>query len=71
MDGGARLAAVHRVATRGTRLSDFTFTFHYHTLEKEMATHSSVLALRILGMGDPGGLLSYAVAQGWTLTEVT
>ena len=56
MDGGAWWAAVHGVATRWTRLSDFTFTFHI--LEKEMATHSSVLAWRIPGMGEPGGLLS-------------
>ena len=58
MDGGAWKAAVHWVAEGRTRLSDFTFTFHSHALEKEMATHSSVLALRIQGMGDPGGLLS-------------
>ena len=50
MDGGAWWAAVHGVAKRGTRLSDFTFTFHFHALEKEMATHSSVLAWRIPGM---------------------
>ena len=58
MDGGACEAAVHEVAEGRTRLSDFTFTFHFHALEKEMATHSSVLAWRIPGMGDPGGLLS-------------
>ena len=46
------------VAKSRTRLSDFTFTFHFHALEKEMATHSSVLAWRILGMAEPGGLLS-------------
>ena len=46
------------VARSRTRLSDFTFTFHFHALEKEMATHSSVLAWRIPGMGEPGGLLS-------------
>ena len=57
MDGGAWWAAAHRVATSRTRLSDFTFTFHFHALEKEMATHS-VLAWRIPGMGEPGGLLS-------------
>ena len=51
-------AAVHGVAESRTRLSDFTFTFHFHALEKEMATHSSVLAWRIPGMGEPGGLLS-------------
>ena len=58
MDGGACKAAVHGVAEGQTRLSDFTFTFHFHALEKEMATHSSVLAWRIPGMGEPGGLLS-------------
>ena len=51
MDGGAWWAAVHAVAKSWTRLSDFTFTFHFHALEKEMATHSSVLAWRIPGMG--------------------
>ena len=58
MDGGAWWAAVHGVAKSWTRLSDFTFTFHFHALEKEMATHSSVLAWRIPGMGEPGGLPS-------------
>ena len=58
MDGGAWKAAVHGVAKSRTRLSDFTFTFHFHALEKAMATHSSVLAWRIPGMGEPGGLLS-------------
>ena len=58
MDGGAWWAAVHGVANSRTRLRDFTFTFHFHVLEKEMATHSSVLAWRIQGMGEPGGLLS-------------
>ena len=58
MDGGACKAAVHGVAEGQTQLSDFTFTFHFHALEKEMATHSSVLAWRIPGMGEPGGLLS-------------
>ena len=56
MDGGAWWAAVHEVAKSRTRLSSFTFPFH--ALEKEMATHSSVLAWRIPGMGEPGGLLS-------------
>ena len=56
MDGGAWKAAVHWVAEGRTRLSDFTFTFHSHALEKEMATHSSVLALRIPGTGEPSGL---------------
>ena len=58
MDGGAWWAAVHGVDISQTRLSDFTFTFHFHALEKEMATHSSVLAQRIPGMGKPGGLPS-------------
>ena len=58
MDGGAWWAAVHGVAKSQTRLSNFTFTFHFHALEKEMATHSSVLAWRIPGTGEPGGLLS-------------
>ena len=51
MDGGAWKAAVHGVARSRTRLSNFTFSFHFHALEKEMATHSSVLAWRIPGMG--------------------
>ena len=55
-DRGAWYAAVHGVAKSRTRLSDFTFTFHFHALEKEMATHSSVLAWRIPGMGEPGRL---------------
>ena len=58
MDGGAWWAAVHGVAKSRTRLSDFTFTIHFHALEKEMATHSSVLAWRIPGTGEPGGLPS-------------
>ena len=58
MDGGAWKAAVHGVAEGRTRLSDFTLTFHFHALEKEMATHSSVLAWRIPRMGKPGGLPS-------------
>ena len=58
MDGGAWKAAVHEVAEGQTRLSDFTFTFHFPALEKEMATHSSVLAWRIPGTGEPGGLPS-------------
>ena len=58
MDGGAWWAAVPGVAKGRTRLGDFTFTFHHHALEKEMATHSSVLAWRIPGKGEPGGLLS-------------
>ena len=58
MDGGAWKAAVHGVTEGQTQLSDFTFTFHFHTSEKEMATHSSVLAWRIPGTGVPGGLPS-------------
>ena len=58
MDGGAWWAAVHGVAKSRTRLSNFTFTFLFHPLEKEMATHSSVLAWRIPGTGEPGGLPS-------------
>ena len=55
MDGGACKAAVHGVPKSRTRLSNFTFTLHFHALEKEMATHSSVLGWRIPGMGEPGG----------------
>ena len=58
MDGGAWWAAVHGVEKSQTQLSDFTFTFHLHSLEKEMATHSSVLAWRIPGTVEPGELLS-------------
>ena len=58
MDGGDWKAVVHGVVECRTRLSDFTFTFHFHALEKEMATHSSVLAWRIPGTGEPGGLPS-------------
>ena len=68
MDGGAWWPAVHGVAEGRTRLSDFTFTFHFHALEKDMATHSSVLAWTIPGMGDPGGLPSmgsHRVGQDW------
>ena len=56
MDGGAWKAAVHGFAEGRTRLSDFTLTFHFHALEKEMAAHSSVLAWGIPGPGEPGGL---------------
>ena len=66
MDGGAWWAAVHRVAKSLTRLSDFTFTFHFYALEKEMATHSSVLAWRIPGTVEPVGLSVYGVAQSRT-----
>ena len=58
MDGGAWWAAVHGVARSRTRLSDFTLFFHFHALEKEMATYSNVLACRIPGTGEPGGLPS-------------
>ena len=58
MDGGAWWATVCGVAKSQTRLSDFTFTFHFPALEKEMATNSSVLAWRVPGMGEPGGRLS-------------
>ena len=69
MDGGAWWAGVHGVAKSRTQLSDFTFTFHFHVLEKEMATHSNVLAWRIPGMGEPGGLPSmgsHRVGQDWS-----
>ena len=74
MDGGAWRAAVHGVARSRTGLSDFTFTFHFHALEKEMATYSSVLAWRIPGMGEPGGLPHSRLCVGRTesdMTEVT
>ena len=69
MDGGAWWAAVHGVAKSRTRLSDFTFIFHFHALEKEMATHSSVLAWRIPGTEEPGGLPSmgsHGVRHHWS-----
>ena len=69
MEGGAWKAAAHGVAEGQTRLSDFTFTFHFHALEKEMATHSSVLAWRIPGMGEPGGrpsMGSHRVGHNWS-----
>ena len=69
MDGGAWWAAVHGVAKGRTRLSDFTSTFHFHALEKEMATHSSVLAWRIPGMGEPGrrpSMGSHRVGHDWS-----
>ena len=69
MDGEAWKAAVHGVAKSRTRLSDFTFTFHFHALEKEMAAHSSVLAWRIPGTGEPGGLPSmgsHRVGHDWS-----
>ena len=64
LDGGAYWAAVHGVARSRTQLSDFTFTFHFHALEKEMATHSSVLAWRIPDTGEPGGLPSMGSHRG-------
>ena len=70
MDREAWRAAVHGVAKSRTRLSDFTFTFHFHALEKEMATHSSVLAWRIPGTGEPGGLPSMGSHRADT-TEAT
>ena len=69
MDGGAWWAAVHGVAKSRTRLSEFTFTLHFHALAKEMATHSSILALRITGTGKPSGLLSmgsHRVRHDWS-----
>ena len=69
MDGGAWWAAVHGVAESRTWLSDFTFTFHFHTLEKEMTTHSGILAWRIPGTEEPGGLLSmgsHRVGHDWS-----
>ena len=69
MDGGAWWAAVHGVRKSWTWLSDFTFTFHFHALEKELATHSNALAWRIPGMGEPGGLpsmRSHRVRHDWS-----
>ena len=69
MDGGAWWAAVHGVAKSRTRLSNLTFTFHFHASEKEMASHSSVLVWRIPGMGEPGGLPSmglHRVGHNWS-----
>ena len=69
MDGGAWWAAVHGVTKSWTRLSNFTFTFHFHALEKEMATHSSVLAWRIPGTEEPSGLPSmgsHRVGHDWS-----
>ena len=70
MEGGAWKAAVHGVAEVWIRLSDFTFTFHFHALEKAMATHSSVLAWRIPGMAEPSGLPSMGCTESDT-TEAT
>ena len=69
MDGGAWRTAVHGITRSRTRLSDFTLFFHFHALEKEMATHSSVLDWRIPGTGEPGGLLSmgsHRVRHDWS-----
>ena len=69
MGRGAWYGAVHGVAKSRTRLSDFTFTFHFHALEKQMATHSSILAWRISGTGEPGGLPSmgsHRVRHNWS-----
>ena len=73
MDGGAWWAAVHGVAKSQRRLSDLTFTFHFHALEKEMAAHSSVPACRIPGTGEPGGLPStvlHRVRHDWSDSAV-
>ena len=70
MEGGAWWAAVHGVAKSRTGLSKFTCTFHFHALEKDMATHSSVFAWRIPGMGEPGGLRLWGCTESDT-TEVT
>ena len=70
MDGGAWKAEVHGVAKSQTQLRDFTFTFHFHALEKEMATHSSILAWRIPGTGEPGGLRLWGRTESDT-TEAT
>ena len=69
MDGGAWWAAIHGVAKSQTQLSNFTFTFHFHALEKEMAPHSSILAWRTPGTGEPGGLPSmgsHRVGHDWS-----
>ena len=74
MDRGAWKAAVHGVAEGRTRLNNFTFTFCFHALEKEMATHSSVLAWRIPGAGKPGGLPSmgsHRVGHDWSDLAIT
>ena len=70
MDGAAWLAAAHGIAKSQTQLSSFTFTFHFHALEKEMATHSSVLAWRIPGMGDLVGFRLWGHTESDT-TEAT
>ena len=70
MDGGAWYAAVHGVSKSWTRLSDFTFTFHFHALEKEMATHSTILAWRIHGWGSLVGCRLWGHTESDT-TEAT
>ena len=70
MGGGAGKAVVHGVAKSQTRLSDFPFTFHFNALEKEMATHYSVLAWKIPGMGEPGGCCLWGCTESDT-TEAT
>ena len=70
MDRGAWQAAVHGVARSRTRLSDFTFTFHFHTLEKEMAAHSNVLAWEILWTKELDGLTVHGVAKSWTQLSI-
>ena len=70
MDGGAWKASVHGVAEGWTRLTDLTFTFHFHALEKEMATHSSVLAWRIQGQGSLVGCRLWGLTES-DMTEVT
>ena len=70
MDRGAWKATVYGVLKSQTRLNDFTFTFHFHALEKEMATHSSVLAWRIPGMGEPGGMPSIGRTES-DMTDAT
>ena len=71
MDGGAWWATVHGVAKSRTRLSDFTFTFHFHALEKEMATHSSVLVWRLPGTREPGGLPSMGLQSRTRLNRLS
>ena len=71
MDRGAWWAVVHGVAKSQTQLSDFTLTFHFHALEKEMATHSSVLAWRIPGTGEPGGLPSMGLQSQTRLKRLS
>ena len=71
MGRGAWWAAVHEVARSRTQLSDFPFTFHFHALEKEMATHSRVLVWRIPGTGEPGGLLSLGLQSRTRLKRLS